>query len=48
MVFFVSKRLRSAVDWGFDVPPRMVSRATWVEGVDLETRGQEPYQLRVL
>jgi hypothetical protein len=46
--FFVSYRLKSAVPFGFDVPPSIVSRATCVEAADLGTRGHEPYQLRVL
>lgn len=48
--FLVSKRLKSAVDMGCNVPPCIVSRATCVEAVDfgLGARGQDPYQLGVL
>lgn len=46
---FVSNRLKSGADLGFSVPPKIVSRATWgIDADDLGTRGQDPYQLRVL
>lgn len=48
VAFLGSKRLKSAVALGFDVPPRIVSRATCVEADDLGARGHDPYQLRVL
>lgn len=47
-VFLVSYLLKSAVFLGLDVPPCIVSFAIWVDADDLGTRGQEPYQLRVL
>lgn len=46
LAFRVSKRLKLEAALGFDVPPKIVSRATCVEAADL--RGQEPYQLRAL
>lgn len=47
-VFFVSYLLKSAVFLGLDVPPWIVSFATWVEAEVFGTRGQDPYQLFVL
>ena len=41
--FLVLKRLRSTAVFDLTVPPKMVSRATWMEAADF--RGREPYQL---
>lgn len=46
--FLVSYLLKSAVLLGLEVPPCIVSFATSVEADDFGTRGQDPYQLRVL
>lgn len=46
--FFVSYRLKSGIEEGFEVSPRIVSLATWVEAEDLGARGHDPYQLRAL
>ena len=43
-----SNRVRSGVPDGFIVSPRISAVATCVEGADLGTRGQDPYQLLVL
>lgn len=41
--FLVLNRLRSTAVFDLTVPPKMVSRATWMEAADF--RGREPYQL---